>query len=564
MKLKALAALVLLVGFSGVSNAQDTLAWRQAYETAQEARRDARKIYNTPNASPADVEQSIRILHQAITFLDSPRVRELAQGNFYLKARSCDVYRDLITANIIAHDREQALEAFEKMADQGRYFSIPSFETDSVYAPIRSDPRYAAVVERLKLRQALWTDEALNTPTQPDLTTAEKVAGLSLLWSQAKYNFANFDHANIDWDKVYLDYLPLVTGTGSTIDYYRILQKFYAQLKDSHSNVYFPQSLAAQVNARPPMRTALIEGKVYITDVFSDSLRGTGIVPGLQVMAIDGQPVLDYARQNVQPYQSSSTSQDLEVRTFTYFLLAGPKEKPIALELTNSAGKTWQQNVARQGYLDRVASEAISFRKIGQTGWLIINNFEDQHILKTYDSLFPQINQTRALIIDIRKNGGGSDYIGFHILSTLTNRPFKTSAYRIPRYTSIPVKGMEWMDYDAEKVQPDDKMYYDKPVALLISTQTFSAAEDFAVAFDYMKRGKMVGQTTGGSTGQPISFTLPGGGMARICGKHDRYPDGKEFVGIGIHPDVPVDLTVADLLNHKDKTLQTAVDLLKD
>jgi len=73
---------------------------------------------------------------------------------------------------------------------------------------------------------------------------------------------------------------------------------------------------------------------------------------------------------------------------------------------------------------------------------------------------------------------------------------------------------------------------------LRTSAHTFSAAEDFAVVFDAMKRGKIVGEPTGGSTGQPLSFSLPGGGSARVCTKHDRYPDRKEFVGVGIHPNV--------------------------
>jgi hypothetical protein len=34
---------------------------------------------------------------------------------------------------------------------------------------------------------------------------------------------------------------------------------------------------------------------------------------------------------------------------------------------------------------------------------------------------------------------------------------------------------------------------------------------------------------------------LPGGGGARVCSKRDTYPDGGEFAGIGIQPDVVVD-----------------------
>lgn len=41
-------------------------------------------------------------------------------------------------------------------------------------------------------------------------------------------------------------------------------------------------------------------------------------------------------------------------------------------------------------------------------------------------------------------------------------------------------------------------------VVVLTSPRTYSAAEDFASAFDVMRRGLIVGEPTGGSTGQPL------------------------------------------------------------
>ncbi len=80
--------------------------------------------------------------------------------------------------------------------------------------------------------------------------------------------------------------------------------------------------------------------------------------------------------------------------------------------------------------------------------------------------------------------------------------------------------------------------------------------------FDVLKRGILVGSKTGGSTGQPLSFAMPGGGSARICVKRDSYPDGKEFVEFGIVPDVEVYMTVADLRSGRDPVLDSAVQQL--
>lgn len=57
-----------------------------------------------------------------------------------------------------------------------------------------------------------------------------------------------------------------------------------------------------------------------------------------------------------------------------------------------------------------------------------------------------------------------------------------------------------------------------------------------------------MGERSFGSTGQPYYFDLPGGGSARGCTKKDVYPDGREFVGYGVKPDVEVKPTLQDFL----------------
>jgi C-terminal processing protease CtpA/Prc len=72
-----------------------------------------------------------------------------------------------------------------------------------------------------------------------------------------------------------------------------------------------------------------------------------------------------------------------------------------------------------------------------------------------------------------------------------------------------------------------------------------------------------VGEATGSSTGQPLYVALPGGGSVRICTKHGQYPDGKEFVGVGIQPGVRVSPTIEDFRAGRDTVLDAAVHLLK-
>jgi C-terminal processing protease CtpA/Prc len=77
-----------------------------------------------------------------------------------------------------------------------------------------------------------------------------------------------------------------------------------------------------------------------------------------------------------------------------------------------------------------------------------------------------------------------------------------------------------------------------------------------------MRRGPIIGMPSGGSTGQPWMFDLPGGGTARICVKRDSYPDGTSFVGTGIIPDIQVPLTVRDIRAGSDAALEHAAHAL--
>jgi C-terminal processing protease CtpA/Prc len=110
-----------------------------------------------------------------------------------------------------------------------------------------------------------------------------------------------------------------------------------------------------------------------------------------------------------------------------------------------------------------------------------------------------------------------------------------------------------------DTVPANAKLSYQKPVVVLAGPQTYSAAEDFLVAFHAIGRGQIIGEPSGGSTGQPLMFPLPGGGGARVCTKHDSYADGTEFVGIGVAPDRVVRPTIADVRSGRDAALDAAI-----
>ena len=70
------------------------------------------------------------------------------------------------------------------------------------------------------------------------------------------------------------------------------------------------------------------------------------------------------------------------------------------------------------------------------------------------------------------------------------------------------------------------------------------------------------GTPTAGSTGQPLMFGLPGGGSGVVCTVRTLAPDGSEFDGIGIQPDITVLQTAADVRSASDSALRAAINAI--
>jgi C-terminal processing protease CtpA/Prc len=200
--------------------------------------------------------------------------------------------------------------------------------------------------------------------------------------------------------------------------------------------------------------------------------------------------------------------------------------------------------------------------------YLRLDDFESDGGIKAFEAAWPEIRKARGLLLDVRTNGGGSTNFGTRILARLSNKPIEGTSSRV-RFEDQSVRAQAgdmvgWQPLAARspgRILPADQVYAG-PVALLIGARTFSAAEDFGAMFAQAKRGALVGEATGGSTGQPLMLDLPGGGMARICVKRDTYSDGSDFVGRGIRPTLEVRNTIAAVREGKDPVLDAAETLL--
>lgn len=429
------------------------------------------------------------------------------------------------------------------------------------------------------------------------LTPADKIYGLSKFWQEVNYNFIYLDKVDrAMWDNKYKELIASVPNTKNDYEYYRELQKFCALLKDGHTNVYFPKGIEQMNTMFGDYRLFVenIDGKAIITRT---NLSKKDEIPfGSEIIEVNGKNTQNYINENVAPYISSSTDyvlsdwsvarllQGLEGETYTV-KIKKPNKKIVNLSLTHK--KTEEKDVFPPFEKKR---ELLDFKWVNdKIAYLSLNSFSDKKIDSLFIQKLPELYKAKALIVDLRYNGGGSTNIGVEILKYLTNDTVfygskERSRLHIPSFKA-------WGKYTLEKdtlnnawakkayLTYNDKFYYDfdyqpetikldakrivVPTVLLLGHNTASAAEDFLIYADKQKHMKKMGEKSFGSTGQPFSFELPGGGSARICTKKDTYPDGREFVGYGIKPDVEVKPTLNDFLNKKDPVMDKAVEFLK-
>jgi C-terminal processing protease CtpA/Prc len=416
-----------------------------------------------------------------------------------------------------------------------------------------------------------------------DLSDAEKVYGLSVIWQEANYNFAFFDQVpDLNWDSVYKEFIPKVLKSESVFEYYRILQKFATLLGDGHTSVSMPQYLQ-QSRERPPIGIGEFQRRVYITNV--DEPLKDKIPIGSEVIEIDGIATREYLEKEVFPYMAASTEQ-YRWRMGVLYMLNGRPDSEVEITLLTPTGEEKSITLARNRdglkwyppIEDR--SELLEFRWIDDTiGYVALRSFSNRQIVDDFEAVLPDLYKAKGIILDLRDNGGGSTGIGASILAHFTADTLIGSTWRTREHVAA---FKAWGKFDGEWNQqyreysdrdawhhgdpythpPTEGTVITVPVVVLISPWTGSAAEDFLVMTEGLPQFTLIGQPTTGSTGQPITFNLPGGGWGRVCTKRDTYPDGKDFVGVGIQPHIIVEQLPQDMIEGRDAVLDEAINFL--
>jgi retinol-binding protein 3 len=176
-------------------------------------------------------------------------------------------------------------------------------------------------------------------------------------------------------------------------------------------------------------------------------------------------------------------------------------------------------------------------RLAGNVGYLELRSFgfDTADVAEVAATAFTFLGNTDALIIDVRRNGGGSP----HMVAQVSSYLFGPD--------SVLLNSLYWRPgnrtdafYTRTRV-PGTRYGPDKPVYVLTSRNTFSGAEEFAYNLQALKRATIVGDTTGGGA-HP-------GGIRRVTDHFAVWvPTGRainpitktNWERVGVRPDVAV------------------------
>lgn len=355
----------------------------------------------------------------------------------------------------------------------------------------RLELRYGVNRYAFERRNALPNGCRAETPDSTPLQNFDS------LWHTMREHYAFFDERGIDWDAVRARYRPRIRDDMGDAELFRLLHEMLAQIGDGHVRIEPPDELRATLDAdaaKPapeagPSRfelgqqakEAIVRRYVNAPRQYNAGAVRWGVIDG-NVGYVQINHMLMLADYGVDP--------SLGMRAFfdAYFEAA--------------EGRPYQ-------YRDEVlAARALTARIVGE------------------------LKGTRAVILDLRFNGGGKDGAALEFLRPFVREP-------VAAFTKKAREGEGFGARQPVVLEPVSPRHGGR-LFVLTSAQTASAAEILVLASRRIPGSVRVGDTTEGIFSDTLDKTLPNGWAYTLSNEVYETPAGEVFEGVGIPPDIRI------------------------
>lgn len=419
-----------------------------------------------------------------------------------------------------------------------------------------------------------------------ELSREKRQLVLSQVWRDVSDNYYNpLFLKKINWDSIYIEYSKKNEDVKSELDYCRLLRAFLAEVQDGHTELCGWEYVERQDMTVDylPFGVEWIGNKLYITHVIEDLKEKLPLCS--EILSIDKQSPEMYYMRNIFPYCSASTIQYKRNRVQ---MLSGLKGDSIDLVLSKAGKKDTlslvydllqnvNNNKTEMNWLHvyPINEQFSSWKSQSEEGGFYFLRFdsfgEDKNIAQIMNAAKVKIENSDYVILDLRYNRGGDEMkadsllMYFNVLDTL--RTYKSitrvhNAFKAAMGLSYNSFRKYYENLSVDTLLEDcyvnnGAIYYiNKPLYVLISNRTCSAAEDFLITLKLrkFKNVTLVGMPTAGTTGAPLVRYLSNNLYYRICTRWPLLQDG--IFDNGIQPDFYYEPKIEELALGKDRILE--------
>ena len=384
------------------------------------------------------------------------------------------------------------------------------------------------------------------------------------IWEDIKLRYSYFHDKGMNWDEVGRVYIGAAEAAESDRQFFAAIAGMVRELRDGHSYVYeYPQPLGGS-HGSPAVELALIEGRPVVVGVAEGSdAEGLGVAVGMEVLRVDGMDAgqLLWELEGGVTASTPWSARAIAARA----LLAGPLDQDVEVELGDGGGSVLRVRLARRSGTRRKVDPIGAAVLDGNIGYIRLASFSfgvlglgsAKEFRKAFDAAMEVVRGCRALIIDVRGNGGGDDRLAGACAGRLLSE-----ATDFPRFQfRVVTLGKGWFTpVFRRSVAPRGLWQFRGPMVLCIDEQVFSSAEHFVAGLHDSGRAVTVGQTTAGSSGNPVSREVAGF-KYQISRWREYRTTGELIEGRGVPADVEVAPTLAGVLAGRDEVLEKAVEV---
>jgi len=375
-----------------------------------------------------------------------------------------------------------------------------------------------------------------------------RLGNIIIIYNVFQHFFSYFDVVDVDWDSEFIKAIKRSYTDSNGKEHLITLQKMTAPLNDGHARFWsnFTEYYM------PPLTLEWIEDMLIVTHVMDTSFN---LKKGDVVELINDISPEDFFKE-VESTISAATKGYMDY-VAKLICIMGEKGSEIKLKIN---GKDY--NLLREYTYPEVTAtikNKPAKHKIYDNDIFYVNL--NRMPMDTINSLMPQLEQSKAIIFDMRGYPGKKAYdLISHLLKHEVNDSscFQISQIIYPDHERLcGYKKTGW------RLKPEEPYLGDKEIIFITDGRAISYSESFMSYIEDYDLATIVGQPTAGTNGNINPFYLPGWYYVKWTGMKVVKHDGSQFHGIGILPDVYVNKTIKGIVEGRDEFLEKAFEIAR-